>query len=79
MHDGSSPVRSRGHRHVDTCERQGPSHPRDAGSAADGHLLLTALGVVLIGISGWLGGEMVYVGGVGVAPAARETAGPRPR
>jgi uncharacterized membrane protein len=44
-----------------------------------GHLLLTALGVVLIGISGWLGGEMVYVGGVGVAPAARETAGPRPR
>jgi uncharacterized membrane protein len=42
-----------------------------------GHLLLTALGVVLIGISGWLCGEMVYVGGVGVAPAARETAGPR--
>ena len=44
-----------------------------------GHLLLTALGVVLIGVSGWLGGEMVYVGGVGVAPAAREAAGPRPR
>jgi uncharacterized membrane protein len=36
-----------------------------------GMLRLTALGVVLIGISGWLGGEMVYVGGVGVAPAAR--------
>jgi uncharacterized membrane protein len=35
-----------------------------------GHILLTALGVVLIGISGWLGGEMVYVGGVGVAPPA---------
>jgi uncharacterized membrane protein len=38
-----------------------------------GHLLLTALGVVLIGISGWLGGEMVYVGGVGVTPAERSS------
>jgi len=38
-----------------------------------GRLLLTVLGVVVIGISGWLGGEMVYVGGVGVAPAARGT------
>ena len=37
-----------------------------------GRLLLTVLGVVLISISGWLGGEMVYVGGVGVAPSARE-------
>lgn len=37
-----------------------------------GRLLLTALGVVLIGISGWLGGKLVYEGGVGVAPAARE-------
>jgi uncharacterized membrane protein len=37
-----------------------------------GPVLLTALGVVLIGISGWLGGEMVHVAGVGVAPAARE-------
>jgi uncharacterized membrane protein len=36
-----------------------------------GMLRVTALGVVLIGISGWLGGEMVYIGGVGVAPAAR--------
>jgi len=35
-----------------------------------GMLRLTALGVVVILISGWLGGEMVYVGGVGVAPAA---------
>ena len=42
-----------------------------------GRLLLTALGVVLIAISGWLGGEMVYVGGVGVAPGAREAPGPR--
>jgi len=36
-----------------------------------GRLSLTALGVVLIGISGWLGGKLVYEGGVGVAPAAR--------
>jgi uncharacterized membrane protein len=41
-----------------------------------GPVLLTALGVVLIGISGWLGGEMVHVGGVSVAPAAREMGPP---
>jgi len=41
-----------------------------------GPVLLTALGVALIGVSGWLGGEMVYKGGVGVAPAARETGRP---
>jgi len=37
-----------------------------------GHLtipfLLSLLGVVLIGISGWLGGELAYKYGVGVAP-----------
>jgi len=37
-----------------------------------GPVLLTALGVVLIGVSGWLGGEMVYVGGVGVSEPARD-------
>jgi uncharacterized membrane protein len=31
-------------------------------------LALSAIGVVLIGISGWLGGEMVYVHGVAVEP-----------
>ena len=31
-------------------------------------LLLSVLGVVLITISGWLGGEMVYVHGVAVEP-----------
>jgi uncharacterized membrane protein len=36
-----------------------------------GRLLLTALGIVVIAISGWLGGKLVYEGGVGVAPAAR--------
>jgi len=35
-----------------------------------GRLLLTAVGVVVIGVSGWLGGEMVYVGGVGVGSSA---------
>jgi uncharacterized membrane protein len=39
-------------------------------------LRLTALGVVVIAVSGWLGGELVYVGGVGVAPAARSEARP---
>jgi uncharacterized membrane protein len=31
-----------------------------------GPLLLTVLGVVLIGVSGWLGGQLVYAHGVGV-------------
>jgi uncharacterized membrane protein len=45
-----------------------------------GSIVFTVLGVALISVSGWLGGEMVYVGGVGVAPAARgsETRSPGP-
>jgi uncharacterized membrane protein len=45
-----------------------------------GMLRLTALGVVVILVSGWLGGEMVYLGGIGVAPASRtsETRLPAP-
>jgi uncharacterized membrane protein len=39
--------------------------PAHAGSP-----LLTLLGVLLIGVSGWLGGELVYRGGVGVSTAA---------
>jgi uncharacterized membrane protein len=43
-----------------------------------GPLLLTGLGIVIIGISGWLGGEMVYVGGVGVTgPQENQPPGPR--
>jgi uncharacterized membrane protein len=42
-----------------------------------GPLFLTVLGIVLISVSGWLGGELVYRGGVGVAPAAREGTPPR--
>ncbi|MDQ3744273.1 MAG: DUF2231 domain-containing protein [Acidobacteriota bacterium] len=36
-------------------------------------LLLSVLGIILITISGWLGGEMVYVHGVAVEPQ-RDTA-----
>jgi uncharacterized membrane protein len=36
-----------------------------------GSILFTLVGVALIAVSGWLGGEMVYVDGAGVAPAAR--------
>jgi uncharacterized membrane protein len=32
-----------------------------------GRLAFTAIGILIIAVSGWLGGEMVYVGGVGVA------------
>ena len=31
-------------------------------------VLLSVLGIILITISGWLGGEMVYVHGVAVEP-----------
>jgi uncharacterized membrane protein len=43
-----------------------------------GMLRLTAIGVALIVVSGWLGGEMVYVGGVGVEPGARGAGTPAP-
>jgi uncharacterized membrane protein len=33
---------------------------------------LSALGVLLLGLSGWLGGELAYVHGVGVEPAERD-------
>jgi uncharacterized membrane protein len=36
-------------------------------------LWLSVVGVALIGVSGWLGGEMVYVHGVGVERAAAAT------
>jgi uncharacterized membrane protein len=34
-----------------------------------GPVALTLVGVVLISVSGWLGGQLVYVMGVSVAPA----------
>lgn len=35
-----------------------------------GSLALTVLGVLLVGVAGWFGGEMVYRGGVGVSSEA---------
>jgi uncharacterized membrane protein len=46
---------------------------RSSTSDHSGRLLLTVVGVLLIAVSGWLGGEMVYLAGVGVAPSARGT------
>ena len=40
-------------------------------------LLLSVLGVILIGISGWLAGEMVYVHGVAVEPQTATSSEPR--
>jgi uncharacterized membrane protein len=39
-----------------------------AGVGDNPPIWLSAIGVVLLGISGWLGGEMVYVHGVAVEP-----------
>jgi uncharacterized membrane protein len=36
-------------------------------------VVLSALSVILLGISGWLGGELVYVHQVGVEPIHAET------
>lgn len=38
-----------------------------------GHILFSGLTIVMLGLSGWLGGEMVYRHGVGVAVHTRET------
>jgi uncharacterized membrane protein len=40
-------------------------------------LLLSIVGVILIGISGWLGGEMVYVHAVAVEPQPSTSSEPR--
>jgi uncharacterized membrane protein len=42
-------------------------------------MLLSGIAVVLLGISGWLGGELVYVHGMGVEPAAAPDAERRDR
>jgi uncharacterized membrane protein len=44
-----------------------------------GSLLLTLLGVALIGVSGWLGGELVYVHHVGIQGAGPSGHGSTPR
>lgn len=43
-----------------------------------GSPLVTLLGVLLIGVSGWLGGELVYRHGVGMSPDAGAAAAGRP-
>jgi uncharacterized membrane protein len=42
--------------------------------AGTGPLVLSALALLLLGVSGWLGGELVYVHGVGVKPRSEPTA-----
>jgi uncharacterized membrane protein len=42
-------------------------------------LILSVLGVVILAVSGWLGGHLVYVEGVGVERRAREDTVPRRR
>ena len=41
-------------------------------------LALSIIGIVLIGVGGWLGGELVYVHGFGVEPAERGRGGKTP-
>lgn len=41
-----------------------------ADPAAAGPIWLSGIGVALLAVSGWLGGEMVYVHGAGVSPDA---------
>jgi uncharacterized membrane protein len=41
-----------------------------------GPILLSLLCLILLGISGWLGGHMVYVAGVGVSPEGEGLQGP---
>jgi uncharacterized membrane protein len=48
------------------------------GSQAVLPVILSFLGVAALGVSGWLGGELVYVQGVAVQPE-RESSGPRRR
>ena len=45
----------------------------------DGAIWLSVLSVVLLGVSGWLGGEMVYVRGVAVEPGAETLSQMAPR
>ena len=49
---------------------------RSTGSHGRAPLALSVIAVILLAISGWLGGEMVYVYGVAVQPAPPEPASP---
>lgn len=45
---------------------------RGGESGVAGPFILSLVAVLLLGISGWLGGELVYVHGVAVEPAGRQ-------
>jgi len=47
------------------------------GVGATPPIALTIAGVLILAVSGWLGGEMVYVHGVGVDPAGSSSASDR--
>ncbi|MDQ6733089.1 MAG: DUF2231 domain-containing protein [Nitrospirota bacterium] len=42
-------------------------------------ILLSFIGIAMLGVSGWLGGELVYVHGVAVEPEPRVGASPKER
>jgi uncharacterized membrane protein len=42
-------------------------------------VLLSLIGIALLGVSGWLGGELVYVHGVAVEPEPRAAPSPKER
>jgi uncharacterized membrane protein len=44
-----------------------------SGGVSDGAIWLSVLSVILLAISGWLGGKMVYVLGIAVEPAPEPT------
>ena len=41
--------------------------------------LLSAVGILVLGVSGWWGAELVYVRGMGVEPQATKSSEPRRR
>ncbi|HEY6821230.1 MAG TPA: DUF2231 domain-containing protein [Burkholderiales bacterium] len=43
---------------------------RHSGGVSNGLILLSVISVLLLGVSGWLGGEMVYARGIAVEPGA---------
>ena len=42
-------------------------------------VLLSLIGIAMLGVSGWLGGELVYVHGVAVEPEPRTATSPKER
>lgn len=59
---------------LDWYLRTGPGMPHVNGSYIV-PVVLSVIGNILIGISGWLGGELIYVHGVGTSPNPSEAPG----